>query len=176
MHTEKFSFNSERRSLRSETISVNWKSLKNHEKYFLFYLNKLNLLLVNQKFLLLCIFIKLNLWYLYGLKTMATKRWFPFNLVKVLQGQHFVVSGPKDFKLLADIFFENDLQNIVLSIFIVLVIKLTYNQWQKLWDSHPVPLIQCWLQICLLISDLHCLTWLLQAWHNIKSGRRRDSG
>ena len=27
----------------------------------------------------------------------------------------------------------------------------------------PSPLIQCWLQVCLLISGLGCLAWLLQA-------------
>ena len=40
----------------------------------------------------------------------------------------------------------------------------------------PSPLIQCWLQVCLLISDLGCLAWLLLAWHNIESGGRGDSG
>ena len=35
-------------SLRSETIFDNWKPLKNHEQYFLFHLNKLNMLLANQ--------------------------------------------------------------------------------------------------------------------------------
>ena len=42
---------------------------------------------------------------------MAIKRWFLVNFVKVLQGHHFVVGGPKTFKLLADITFENSLQN-----------------------------------------------------------------
>ena len=36
----------------------------------------------------------------------------------------------------------------------------------------PSPLIQCWLQVCLLISGLACLAWLLQAWYNIESGGR----
>ena len=40
----------------------------------------------------------------------------------------------------------------------------------------PSPLIQCWLQVCLLICDLGCLAWLLLAWHNIESGGRGDSG
>ena len=40
----------------------------------------------------------------------------------------------------------------------------------------PSPLIQCWLQVCLLISGLGCLAWLLQAWYNIESGGRGDSG
>ena len=34
------------------------------------------------------------------------------------------------------------------------------------------PLIQCWLQVCLLICGLGCLAMLLQAWHNVESGRR----
>ena len=40
----------------------------------------------------------------------------------------------------------------------------------------PSPLIQCWLQVCLLISGLDCFAWLLQAWHNIESGGRGNSG
>ena len=40
----------------------------------------------------------------------------------------------------------------------------------------PSPFIQCWLQVCQLISDLGCLAWLLLAWHNIESGGRGDSG
>ena len=39
----------------------------------------------------------------------------------------------------------------------------------------PSPLIQCWLQVCLLIFDLGCLAWLLQASYNIESGGRGDS-
>ena len=115
--TQKSSFNiqySERRNLRSETISGNWKPLKNHEKYFLFHLNKLNMLLANQILHILCIFIKPNVWYSWSLKILAIKRWFPFNFAKILQGCHFVVGGPKNFKLLADISFESSLQNTVL--------------------------------------------------------------
>ena len=40
----------------------------------------------------------------------------------------------------------------------------------------PSPLIQCWLQVCLLICGLGCLAMLLQAWHNIESGGRGASG
>ena len=36
----------------------------------------------------------------------------------------------------------------------------------------PSPFIRCWLQVCLLISGLACLAWLLQAWYNIESGGR----
>ena len=38
------------------------------------------------------------------------------------------------------------------------------------------PLIQCWLHVCLLISGLGCLAWLLQACYNIESGGRGYSG
>ena len=40
--------------------------------------------------------------------------WFLFSFAKILQGRHFVVSGPKNFKLLADISFESSLENTVL--------------------------------------------------------------
>ena len=32
------------------------------------------------------------------------KRWFPFDFAKILQGRHFVLGAPKNFKLLRDIF------------------------------------------------------------------------
>ena len=115
--TQKSSFNiqySYRLSLRSEIICGNWKPLKNHEKYFLFHLHKLNMLLASQILHILCIFIKPNVWYSWSLKILAIKRWFPFNFAKILQGRHFVVGGPKNFKLLADISFESSLQNTVL--------------------------------------------------------------
>ena len=69
--------------------------LKIYEKYFLFHLNKLNLLLANQILLILCIFIKPNVWYLWSLKILAIKRWFPFNFANILQGRHFVEVRPK---------------------------------------------------------------------------------
>ena len=58
-----------------------------------------SLLLSNQIFLILCIFIKRNVWYSRSLKILAIKRWFPFNFTKILQTHHFVVCGPKNFKL-----------------------------------------------------------------------------
>ena len=88
-----------------------WKITKNT----LFHLNKLNMLLANQILHILRIFIKSNVWYLWSLKILAIKRWFTFNFAKILQGCHFVVCGPKIFKLLAEISFESGLQNIVLS-------------------------------------------------------------
>ena len=86
-----------------------WKIMKNA-----FYFILTNLLLGNQILLILCILIKPNVWYLWSLKILAIKRWFPFNFAKILQDRHFVVGGPKNFKLLADISFESSLQNTVL--------------------------------------------------------------
>ena len=73
-------------SWRCRKIYGNWNPLKNHEKYFLFHLNKLNILLANQILHILCIFIKPNVWYSWSLKILAIKRWFPFNFAKILQG------------------------------------------------------------------------------------------
>ena len=111
--TQKSSFNGQYR-WRRRIISCNWNSLKSHEKYFLFHLNKLNILLANQILHILWIFIKPNVWYSWSLKMLAIKRWFPFNFEKILQGRHFVVGGPKNFKLLADISFDSSLQNTIL--------------------------------------------------------------
>ena len=124
--TQKSSFNGQY-SWRRMIISGNWNPLKNHEKYFT-HLSKLNILLANQVLHILWIFIKPNVWYSWSLKILAIKRWFPFNFAKILQGRHFVVGGPKNFKLLADISFESSLQNTVLLslllFFCVLAIKL----------------------------------------------------
>ena len=76
--TQKSPFNSQysyKCSLGSEKISGIWKPLKNHEKYFLFHLNKLNLLLANQILLILCIFIKPNVWYSRSLKNFFFSIW-----------------------------------------------------------------------------------------------------
>ena len=70
--------------------------------------------MVNQILLIFCILIKPNVWYSWSLKILAIKRWFPFNFAIILQGRHFVVDGPKNFKLLADISFESSFQNTVL--------------------------------------------------------------
>ena len=79
---------------------IPWKIMKK-----LFHLNKLNILLANQILYILCIFIKPNVWYSWSLKILAIKRWFLFNFAKILQGRHFVVGGPNNSKLLADISF-----------------------------------------------------------------------
>ena len=99
---------------RRRTLSGNWNPLKNHEKYFLFHLNKLNILLANQILHILRVFIKPNVWYLWSLKMLAIKRWFPFNFAKILQHRPFVVGGLNNFKLLADISFNISLQTTVL--------------------------------------------------------------
>ena len=116
--TQKFSLNGQY-SWRRRIISGNWNPLKNHEKCFLFNLNKLNVLLANQILHILWIFIKPNIWYSWRLKILAIKRWYPFNFAKILQGRHFVVGGPKNFKLLADISFESSLKNTVLPSFLL---------------------------------------------------------
>ena len=59
-------------------------------------------------------FIKPNVWYSWSLKILAIKRWFLFDFAKILQGRHFLVGGPKNFKLLVDISFDSSLQNTVL--------------------------------------------------------------
>ena len=112
IHYTKFSFNIHY-SYRHRTISGNWKPLKNHEKYFLFHRNKLNVM-ANQILHILSIFIQTNVWYSWSLKIFAIKRCFLFNFAKTLQGHYFVVGGPKNFKLLADICFKNSLQNAIL--------------------------------------------------------------
>ena len=110
--TQKPSFNGQYSS-RLRAISCNWNSLKNHGKYFLFQLNKLSILLANQILHILWILIKPNVSYWWRLKILVIKKRFPLNFAKILQGRHFVMGGPKDVKLLADISFESSLQNTV---------------------------------------------------------------
>ena len=45
---------------------------------------------------------------------LAIKRWFPFNLLKVLQGCHLVMSGSKNFKLLLEISFDIGFESIAM--------------------------------------------------------------
>ena len=75
---------------------ANESPLKSHEKYFLFHLNKLNMLLAYQILNILCIFIKPNVWCSWSLKILAIKRWLLINFVKVLQDRHFAVGGPRN--------------------------------------------------------------------------------
>ena len=121
-------------------ISGNWKLLKNHEKYFLFHLNKLNTLLANAILHKLGIFIKPNVWYSWSLKILAIKRWFLFNFAKILQGRQIVVGGRKNFKLLADISFESSLQNTVLPSLLLFLCACYYVdlddiQWNEVATS-----------------------------------------
>ena len=44
--------------------------------------------------------------------------------------------------------------------------KGIYNQWQN--DPHPLSVIQCWLQIYLLILDQHYLKLLFHSCLNIE--------
>ena len=121
-------------------ISGNWKLLKNHEKYFLFHLNKLNTLLANAILHKLGIFIKPNAWYSWSLKILAIKRWFLFNFAKILQDRQIVVGGRKNFKLLADISFESSLQNTVLPSLLLFLCACYYVdlddiQWNEVATS-----------------------------------------
>ena len=93
-------------------IESSWKIMKNT---FYFILINWICLLANQILHILSIFIKPNVLHSWSLKILAIKRWFPFNFTNILQGPPFVVGGPKNFKLSADISFESGLQNILLS-------------------------------------------------------------
>ena len=95
-----------------------------------------NMLLPNQILLILCIFIKQNVWYSWSLKILVIKRSFPCNFAKILEGCHFVVGRSENFKLLADILFESNLQNIVLSSLLLLLcacyeVHLDHIQWNE---------------------------------------------
>ena len=69
------------------------------------FFQKLNSLLANQILLIVCIFNKPNVWYFRSLKILAIKTVIPFNFAKILRGRHFALDGPKNFKLLPDVFF-----------------------------------------------------------------------
>ena len=48
---------------------------------------------------------------------------------------------------------------------------------KKNCESYPLfSLIQCCLKVLLFIPGQHRLTWLFQAWYNIESGERINSG
>ena len=133
--TQKSSFNGQY-SWRRRIISGNWNPLKHHEKYFLFYLNKLIILLTNQVSHILKIFFKPNVWYSWSLKIMAIKRRFPLIFANILQGYHFVVGGPKNFKFLKDISFESSLQNTLLPSLLLLCLLLGWSRrYSMKWSS-----------------------------------------
>ena len=99
--TQKSSFNSQyssRRSLRS--LKAFEESLKSA-----FYFILINLICYWQ--------IKFSSYYAFWLNQMSDIREI-WKCRPLKDGRHFVVDGPKNFKLLADICFESGLQNIVL--------------------------------------------------------------
>ena len=73
--TQKSSFNSQRRIVKGAVSSLRqflatespWKIMKNA----FYFINKLSLVLANQILLMLCILIKPNVWYSWGLKILA---------------------------------------------------------------------------------------------------------
>ena len=86
---------------------------------------------------------------------------------------HFQITFPSvvlDFKL-----FIQNIPNKMISKENLKIEKPTISD-KNCETCTPSPLIQCWLQICLLISGLHGLAWLLHAWHNIESRGKGDSG
>ena len=114
------------------------------------------------------------------------KSYFKFNLV--LGVYLNLIPGPVNMIYSSNIRDSISFGNCSLSID---WIKYKYNigssnsnrgeKWTTISDKNcethtPSPLIQCWLQVCLLICGLGCLAMLLQAWHNIESGGRGDSG
>ena len=98
------------------------------------------MLLANQILHILCIFIKSNVWYSWSLKILVIKIRFLFNFAKILQSRHFVVGGPKNFKLLADISFESGLQNTALPSLMLFLCSCYYVdlddiQWNEVATS-----------------------------------------
>ena len=76
---------------------------------------KTKFLIGKSDFVHIMYFDKPNVWYLWSLKLLAIKKWFPFKFTKNLQGRHFVVGGPKSFELLSNISFDNGFQKMLLS-------------------------------------------------------------
>ena len=151
--TQKSFFNGQY-SWRRRIISGNWNPLKNHEKYFLFHLNKLIILLANQILHILWFFIKPNVWYSWSLKVLAIKRWFLFNFSKTLQGRHFVVGGTKNFKLLADTSFESSPQNTVLPSLLLFLCACYYFDLDVIqWNE----VVLRWLVVSTIVDPLYLI-------------------
>ena len=98
------------------------------------------MLLANHFLLILCIFIKSNVWYSWSFKILAIIKWSPFNFAKDLKGRHFVAASPKNSKLLLDISFDSGFQKIVLwSLLLNLCacywVDLVDIQWNKVGTS-----------------------------------------
>ena len=102
--TQKSAFNGQY-SWKRRIFSGNWNSLKNHEKYFLFYLNKLNILLATQILHILWIFIKSNVWYSWSLKILVIKTWILFNFAKNFTGPPFFGGWTKKHQTFSRHFF-----------------------------------------------------------------------
>ena len=112
---------------------IPWKTTKN---IFLFYLNKLNILLANQILHLLCIFIKPNAWYSWSLKMFAIKRWFLFNFTKIFQGHHFLVVDQKTFS--RHFFWEQSSKYCIVkftTVFVCLLLSWS-TQYSMKWSSN----------------------------------------
>ena len=95
------------------------------------------MLSANKILQILRIFIKPNIWYSWSLKILAIKRVFPFNLTKTLQGHHFVVGGPKSFKLLADIFLRTAFKILYCRVccYFCVLVDLDNIQWTEVATS-----------------------------------------
>ena len=105
------------------------------------------MLLKNQILLILCIFIKSNIWYSWSLKILPIKKWFPFNFAKYLQGRHFVVDRPKISRHLVDISFESCLSKYCIfeftAIFVCFLLSWSRRysmKWSSNFDPYtPIP-------------------------------------
>ena len=85
--------------------------------------------------LILCIFNKPNIWYLWSLTILGIKRWFP---CQSFPGPLFVVGVPKSFKLLPDISFESGFKEdcIVEFTAVFLCLLLTWSRQYSMWCSN----------------------------------------
>ena len=74
----------------------------------------------------------------WNFKTLAIKRWFPFNFAKVLEFRHFMVGGPKIFKFLQDISFDSDFPKLYCRVYCCfLCLLLSWSRWYSMkWISN----------------------------------------
>ena len=85
--------------------------------------------------------------------------WLSLNFAHILQGCHFVVGEPKNFKLLADISFEGSLQNTVLPslmLFLCVCYEVTTSTARNFNNSWPLYL-NFWNMI-----NLSPIFWFIQ--------------
>ena len=94
--------------------------------------------LANHILLILCIFIKPNVWYSWSLKILAIKRWFPFNFAKILQGRHFLVGGPKIQTFTRHFFWELPSKYCIVEITAIFVCFLLnwFRRYSMKWSSN----------------------------------------